>query len=318
MECKVYRVRIEEIISKDRYSPTFCPKLEGLSASIKEIGQIAPVILREGSNGWEVVCGLKRVMVLERMNSEVKAILFSNKELPPDKAVRISIGHNVWNKMNIIEKSHAVLKLEKEGVSINEIVKLWLPLLGMGPRREVFEVLKNIARLPHDLKTYIAYKDLSFSSAAYFTYFKDEELNDLTQLLFHLKLSENKIKEILEFIQYICLKEGIEVSTLINESKHIWEAPFLTPTERTEKFREWLRKRRYPYFQSIQNKFREITSRLGLSPEILKPPLFFEGEEYTVSFQFKNRDEFLKFVKMLETAAKNLAELPGDPFKELV
>lgn len=317
MERKVYRIKIEEIASKDRYSPTFCPNLEGLCASIKEIGQIEPVILRAGERGWEVVCGLKRVVILEKSSGEVEALLFSGEELPPDKAVRVSIAHNVWGKMNIIEKAHAVLKLEKEGIPIYEIIKSWLPLFGMGPKREVFEMLKNIGQLPDELKKYIACEDLSFSTVTYFLDFTHEELKNLTHMLLSLKLSESKLKEVLGFIRYICLMEGIDVNALLNESKHIWNNPSSTPIERTESFRDWLRRRRYPYFGAMEIKFKEVVKKLGLPLDMLKPPPFFEDEEYTVTFKFKNREEFIKFTQMLGEAAQKLSKFSYDPFKEL-
>lgn len=317
MERKVYRIKVKEIASISRYSPTFCLEAEGLFFSIKEVGQIDPVVLREGEKGWEVVCGLRRVKVLERLSGEVKAIIFSSEELPPDKAVRLSIGHNVWGKMNLVEKAHAVLNLEKEGVPIYEIIKLWLPLLGMGPKKEVLETLRNISYFPDDLKKYVALQNLSFSTAIYFTDFAYDELKILTPMLFSLKLSENKLKEILAFIRHICLREGIEVSTLLNESKHIWANASLTPTERTENFRKWLRERRYPHFRSLEMKFREIVEKLGLSVDILKPPPFFEDEEYTLTFKFKNREQFLKLTQMLKKAAQRLSQFPHDPFMEL-
>lgn len=317
MERKVYRIKIEEIASRNRYSPTFCSQVEGLFASIQKIGQIDPIILRASEKGWELVCGLKRVIALEGICGEVEAILFTSEELPPDKAIRISIGHNVWGKMNIVEKAHAVLNLEKEGVPVYEIIKLWLPLLGIGPKRHLFETLKGIGQLPMDLKKYIAHEDLSFSSAACFLDFTHDELRDLTPMLFSLKLSENKLKEILGFIRHVCLKEDIDVSILLNESKHIWSDTTLNPIERTEKFRDWLKKRRYSYFESIQTKFKEVIAKIGIPSDLIKHPTFFEDEEYILTFKFKSREEFLKLTEMLEKAARKLSEFPDDPFKEL-
>lgn len=309
------KVALADIASRERYSPTFHPDLSPLEASLREVGQLEPLLLREGKEGWELVCGLKRIMALEALGEEEAEARVLPREFTPDRAARLAIAHNLPQGLNLVEKARAVERLENARVPREEVIPKWLPLLGLGPRMALYLNLKAILQLPPDLQIFLVEAGISFPLASELSHLKQQELEALAPMILSLRPGENKLREILRALRDLASREGRSIGEILKEGKDIWDNPERPRPERLEAFRRWLRKRRYPRFTALETSFEDFCSSLDLPHGVLRPPPSFEGEEFTVHFRFRSREEFLRMAERLREAAHRMAASPEDPLR---
>ena len=299
---------IGEIDERDSFFRiSFGRDLSSLKTSLALSGLLAPLILREKEGGYQVICGFRRLEALRRLGQErVWALIYSPEELPDREGIVRAIAHNISGGMNLVEKAQAVTKLKACGLMEEEIVSQWLPALGFQPHKRIYTKLREIARLPVGIRTYIAEQELSLSTASLLSLFREEELSALVPLLSSLKPGENKTKEILTHLHEIALREETSVTALLEEARDLWAGED-GRVERLERFRDWLRRRRYPRFSSLKEEFEKFRASLRLPPSFsLHPPPFFEGEEFRVELRFSNREQLMKLSQGLRRLLESL------------
>lgn len=299
---------IGEIDERDSsFRISFGRDLSSLKTSLALSGLLAPLILREKEGGYQVICGFRRLEALRRLGQErVWALIYSPEELPDREGIVRAIAHNISGGMNLVEKAQAVTKLKACGLMEEEIVSQWLPALGFQPHKRIYTKLREIARLPVGIRTYIAEQELSLSTASLLSLFREEELSALVPLLSSLKPGENKTKEILTHLHEIALREETSVTALLEEARDLWAGED-GRVERLERFRDWLRRRRYPRFSSLKEEFEKFRASLRLPPSFsLHPPPFFEGEEFRVELRFSNREQLMKLSQGLRRLLESL------------
>src|SRR5208337_3092668 len=84
---------------------TFLPDLEPLVASVKLVGLLEPLILREKADKtYQIVCGFKRAEALRLLAiDEVAAFVYQQGELDDIQALLLTIGHNITHPLNLVE-----------------------------------------------------------------------------------------------------------------------------------------------------------------------------------------------------------------------
>ena len=299
---------IGEIDERDSsFRISFGRDLSSLKTSLALSGLLAPLILREKEGGYQVICGFRRLEALRRLGQErVWALIYSPEELPDREGIVRAIAHNISGGMNLVEKAQAVTKLKACGLMEEEIVSQWLPALGFQPHKRIYTKLREIARLPVGIRTYIAEQELSLSTASLLSLFREEELSALVSLLSSLKPGENKTKEILTHLHEIALREETSVTALLEEARDLWAGED-GRVERLERFRDWLRRRRYPRFSTLKEEFEKFRASLRLPPSFsLHPPPFFEGEEFRVELRFSDREQLMKLSQGLRRLLESL------------
>ena len=91
----------------------FDEALDSMAASIKENGQLSPIIVRQGANGYELVAGERRWRAMQSLKEQqIDAILM---DVTDKESALIAIVENVQREqLNSIEESEAFIKLTKD------------------------------------------------------------------------------------------------------------------------------------------------------------------------------------------------------------
>ena len=108
-------------------------------------------------------------------------------------------------------------------------------------------------------------------------------------------LGQNKQKELLEDVWEICRRDNIAVRNLLNEveAPKVLASPKLAPQQKAEKIRLTLKRKRYPRLSSCEDAFDSLRRRLRWPKDIaVQPSAYFEDEDFSASFRFKNKKEF--------------------------
>jgi ParB family chromosome partitioning protein len=154
------------------------------------------------------------------------------------------------------------------------------------------------------LKEIIHEKNIPFSVLQIFLELKPETRRLVMTIL--VPLGQNKQKEILEDLQEVSQRENIPAEEILKsrEILSIQNSDKLSPLQKADRIRNWLRKRRYPSFSSWKESFDSTLRKMRWPKEIvLKHSPFFEDEDISVAFSFKNKKEFEESISKLKQLA---------------
>jgi hypothetical protein len=134
-------------------------------------------------------------------------------------------------------------------------------------------------------------------------------------LISPLKLGENRLREILTFLDEISRRNQCKEKDIVQrpDIQEILSQRELTPSQKTERIKEVLTDLRYPKLNQMEKAFEKKRKDLNLPSNIsLHHPPFFEGKRLKVEFQFETREEYQGILSTLTV----LPEKEG--FKQMI
>jgi hypothetical protein len=137
-----------------------------------------------------------------------------------------------------------------------------------------------------------------------------EDRQALLDIFTGLRVGTNRAREFVTYINEICrrdtctpagLLQALGVPALLAEAQ-------LSGPQKLESVRRVLRQARYPQLSTYEQRFQEAARRLRLPPQIsLRPPPYFEGQQYQVTLSFGQRQELQQYAQRLLDAAQHEA-----------
>jgi ParB/RepB/Spo0J family partition protein len=305
-------IGIDAIDSRDHtFSMTFHTDLDALTRSIREVGLIQPLIVREGSrgSGYQLVSGFKRLTACEQLGlKDVEAFSYPKSELGDLEGFHMALHENLTTRsLNLVEKSMVTVKLVRRfGLSLESVVRDYMPLLGLQPSRRILGKMSQIVELHPKIKRYIVEEGVSLENALRIVEFPPEDQAEIAGVVSQLRLGENKLKEVLIFLREISLRDGMTMRGLVRRGiEAIVTDKALSRVQKTHRVRRRLREMRYPQLTGLEEDFQEKLKTLGLNPRIsLQPPPYFEGESFRLEVRFRSVGEFKDIVSDLTEASK--------------
>lgn len=137
-------------------------------------------------------------------------------------------------------------------------------------------------------------------------FLKDKE--KVLNIINSLKLGRNRIKELINFLEEISLKENITIEKILSDNNFllILNKDNLNRNQKIKHLWNYLKKRRFPLLTQAELIFKKKKKLLKLLPQIiLIPPKYFEKEEYEIKFKFKNEEELKKIAENLLNISSN-------------
>src|SRR3989338_4280896 len=120
-------------------------KIKELADSIKEQGILQPIIVKKSSDGYELVCGERRLRAAKQCGMEkVPAIV---KDVAEDKLIEWALVENIQREdLNAIEEAQAYVRLiESHDLTHDEIAKK------VGKDRSTIANTVRLLRLPQEI-----------------------------------------------------------------------------------------------------------------------------------------------------------------------
>lgn len=315
----IQKIKIDEIDTKDdTFSINFIPIPNMLRYSIKAIGLIQPVILRQRFYGYQIVCGFRRIAILKELGFEViESQVFKEDEMDEKDFFLLSLHDNIMSRgFNIVEKSIIIQKLiERFNIDSSTVIQNYFPILYLDTDEKILNTYLSLSRMEEEVKVYVIREKVSHSNIRRFARFSPEDRVALIPFLTRLKLGENRLKEILTLLSEISMRDRLPVKEIIKrkEFESVVLNNELTPSQKTDKIKMILTNIRYPNFFKKEKEFEKKIKDLNIPQSIsFKHSPYFEGEEFKVSFNFKTIEEYLSLINTL-TIIGNKEE-----FKEIV
>jgi ParB family transcriptional regulator, chromosome partitioning protein len=310
------KIPLERIdLSDETYSVRFMADVRDLRSSIREVGLIQPVLLKEKPHGYQVISGFRRIAALRELGfRDVDSSV--TDEADGLRLFTMTLHDNVTGRgLNAVEKAITLDKLIHQfRVDRALVIRDFLPLLSLETHEKILNTFLSLARMEDDVKRFVLGEAVSRSNIRILSTFHPEDRIALLKPLSSLKLGENRLREILTLLDEISRRDRIRIKEILLQpaiqtplSHEEW-----TPSQKTEEFKRTLLQLRYPRRHHLEEEFQQRRASLHLPPGIaLDHAANFEGKRLKMEFQFESVEDLRTILSSLNNLAdkKELEEI---------
>ncbi len=293
-------------ISDQTFSVNFLPDTEKLRISIREMGVLQPVLLKEKADQYQVVSGFRRISVAQELgHEEVESRIFG-RELGDLELFSISLRENLTSRgFNAVEKAIVIEKLvDHFKVDPTVVTRDFLPLFDLETNEKILKTFLSLAGMEKEVKTYVLKEEVSRSNIRRLAAFSAEDRREAMRLLACLKLGENSLREMLTLLGEIGRRDHSGVGKILHlrEIEKVLSHPELTSTQKTERVKRILVRLRYPRMSRLEEQFERKKRDLNLPPGVsLYSHPFFEGRGLRIGFEFQSIEQYRSILSSLSS-----------------
>lgn len=132
----------------------------------------------------------------------------------------------------------------------------------------------------------------------------------LWNLVRELKLGENHLKDFLDWLEEIALRDKVSLSDVLNRAcfSDTLSDPRLGRNDKLKRMKEGLRRLRFPRLARVEEEIRKRIHEMGLAPQIrISFPPGLEGAELTVQLKATSHEALQKLIEELAEALEKRA-----------
>ncbi len=295
----IQKIPLQQIdLLDDTFSINYLPDLQKLRSSIEEIGLIQPVLLKKKSGGHQIICGFRRISVMKELGkSEIESRVFEEKEMDEFQLFSVSLHENLTTRgFNAVEKAIALDKLiHRFQIHPTAVIKTFLPFFSLEPNEKILNTYLSLAQMEDEIKTYVLKEEVSRSNIRRLSTLTPDDRMAIFSLISRLKLGENRLREVLTFLEEISRRNQCKEKDIVQRSEiqAILSQKELTPSQKTERIKKVLTDLRYPKLNQMEKEFEKKRRDLNLPFNIsLHPSPFFERRGLKIEFQFETTEEY--------------------------
>jgi hypothetical protein len=229
----------------------------------------------------------------------------------------LSLHENLTTRgFNAVEMAIALDKLiHRFQIDPAIAIKTFLPLFSLEPNEKILNTYLSLAHMEDETKTYILKEEVSRSNIRKLANMTPDDRVVILSLISFLKLGENRLREMLTFLEEISRKNQWTAREIFqrDDIQVILSQKELTPSQKTERVKKALMDLRYPRMHQLEEEFVRKRRDLHLSSNVsLHHQPFFEGRGFRVEFQFETMEEY----KAILSALSQLVD--KEEFRELI
>ncbi len=285
-----------------------------VTQSAAAIGVVHPIVVAgcPCHGKYQIIAGFRRAHAFRRLGIKMIHANIQERQaaLQPmafDLALRENLSHR---RFNHVEKALILSKLSTRFAWPQEVViRDYLPLLDLAPNEKVLNVYLKLWNFDEELKGYIACHDLPLTLIELLAGFSSNDRRSIFLLISELKVGVNKLKELLNYLEEISLRDERTISTILasQEIRAILTDQKHRGPQRIDALRAALRTQRFPRLSRLESQYQETLQRLKPSCGIrLTTDRIFEDDSMNAAFRFSSPEE-------LKTAATELLRLSETP-----
>jgi hypothetical protein len=272
-------------------SSTF--SIDRLAASVQRIGLLHPPVVTKRGQKWILVTGWKRAAAWRKIG--MRTLPAAVLDEPNDREAFLYAVHEnlAVREFAYLEKAEILTKLGGLGMSDPEIIKTIMPMIDIPPTKLYLDGYRAIGRFPPGVKRLILDRKLPFSVTQLLAGFGRSDLEAIVPLL--LPLGQNKQKEILEDLRGLCLGKNRSVRGILRREdiRRILRSDAWPVLQKSERIRRILKKMRNPHLADWEEDFAAVLKKMSWPKNIaIAPAPYFECDEMTVNFRFRDAKEF--------------------------
>ena len=302
---KLHEVPISRIQEQDeRFRTAVLPSKE-INLSVERIGLLQPlrIVIREES--WILLSGWKRFWAARKakLSSLPVLILDQTDDL---KAFKSTLDENLsFRSLSVLEKANAIRRLCNLGHDQDNVVRNWLPRLGIPGTFRWLDLYLHFASWGYKIQQDLESAGAPLSAMEIFAKFPTGVQREVLPLL--APLSRNKQRELLDYLHEVSIIAGLPVADVLHDGEI--EGIFgsdISNLQKAETLRKALHSRRYPKFSSWIKDFESLSAKvpLPLSARLDHFPNFEEGE-LTLVLKIRSIEQYGESIVRLREMADN-------------
>ena len=302
----IQKIPLDHIdVADETFSVNFMPDLHRLQSSLEKIGLIQPVLLRKKQDGYQIICGFRRIPIIKEMGgSDILSMVLDEGEKDDLRLFFISLHENLTSRgFNNIEKAIALDKLvHLFQIDPATVIKKYLPLFDLEADEKILKTYLSLARMEKEVKRYVLKEGVSRTNIRRISALSSKDRMALLSLISPLKLGENRLREILTFLEEISKRDQLSIREIVKrpEIQAILSHQELTPSQRAERIKRALMDLRYPRLRNREEKFEKKRKELNLPSKVsFSHQPFFEGKGLKMELQFETAEEYQSIVSSL-------------------
>jgi hypothetical protein len=279
--------------------------------SLREIGQLNPVILMEMESKLAIVCGFRRIRAMRQLGMHRSlARVLSSEDLDTTKAFEIALWDNLSHReLNPLEKARVLFKLRNLcEISGERVVKTYLPILGLEPNANVLRSHLLLHEIHFGLRQCLIDGRLTHASLEYLAEMPASAQESISSLMGKIRLSASLQKKSLGVLKDLAGMTGNSFEAPLSDSQvlAVLEDAGLSPFQKGEKVYERLYRLLNPRLSQAGDKFIAQKKLLGLPGSIrINAHPFFEEPGLRVEFDASSVDRFRRQAAALNEAAQS-------------
>jgi hypothetical protein len=291
--------------------------LKPLQRSIAKVGLVNQPFVARGDKGRiQVVAGYRRLLALKKLQWE-RVPCWDLSHLSLQERLLFNFYDNHATRgFNDVEISMVLSRMVTH-FSKEEILRGYMPLLGLPSHEETLDRYLALETLEHPIKVALVQKALSFRVLRPLLQMDDDTREAVIQWMLQFKFNFNQQRQVIEYIIDICDNENKKARVLLEEED--FGSPVkgveMNPPQKAKQVVHRLRARCHPALTKAEQIFRNRVSRLGLPDgAFIKHPPFFEDPYYRLEIAFRNGKGLTGKLKAL-LGLEGLQNI-GDPWTE--
>jgi ParB/RepB/Spo0J family partition protein len=302
-------------LSDETFSVNFMPDLEKLRSSIKEVGLIEPVLLKKNNQGYQIVCGFRRIRLASELGIPVIASrVFDEKDCGDVELFSLSLHENATGRgFNTVETALALDKLvHRFHIPSSTVIRSYLPLFSLETNEKILNTYLSLARMEEEVKSYVVREKVSRTNIRRFSSLTPEDRTAVLSLISSLKLGENSLRETLTLLEEISPREGRTIREITEhpDIRGILSHEEFTPSQRTERVKKVLLQLRYPRLHRLEETFHEKKKTLHLPAGLsVHHEPYFEGKGLRIELRFGTLEEYQSHIASLSALSEKEAFL---------
>jgi ParB family chromosome partitioning protein len=181
--------------------------------------------------------------------------------------------------------------------------------MGLPPTERAFAHLLGVAHLEPVIHDAVVQGRLCEAAAVKLARLEEDDRKALFGLFSRIHLSASKQEEIVSYCMDISLREEIKYNTILQEREiqKIIAEDKVPLSQKGDRIRAHLRKRRFPRLSQYEEKFLQRRKNLRLPAGVqLLPPSSFEGGRFRFEIEFNHTGDLQKKAEAVMSMANNL------------
>jgi hypothetical protein len=281
-----------------------------LTASIRKIGQLNPVVLLKSNAQYRIVCGFRRLNALRQLNiSDVFARILESGVSDSLEFFDLALWDNLSHRqLDPLEKARVLYKLKNDfGVPDRMLTRVYLARMDLKPHEQVLRAHMVLHESYPDFRRHFKEGRLTQASMEYLSTVPSSSREIIAPSLEKIRLSAGFQRKFFRLLDDLAAITGAEPGKPLEDPQvlEVLNNPRLSPAQRGENVYAILYRFRYPRVAQAEKQFMERKQSLGLpgSVRITADP-YFETSDLYVEFKAHDAERFRKLAAELFEASR--------------
>lgn len=304
-------IPLDAVDLEDRaFIVTFGRSCALLARAIQRAGLINPPVLAAapGRSSYRIVCGCLRVQALRQLGFADLPARVIQPGAPDAEILAWALYDNFSHRaFNPVEQAGAVERLLNY-LPEDEVVSLWLPLLGLQPSVKALDACLRIDSLELELKQALICGSIAGPSAVELALLPADDRLALYRLFTAVHLSASKQAEVIESCGDLARRDNTAICRILQADgiQEILAAPHPNLSQKGEQVRAWLRRCRFPRLTRREDRFAALAKRLPRAGGVrLAPPPSFEGGTYRLEIAFSRQETLAEAARTVQALSED-------------